>query len=551
MYRHFTWRLLMSRTAWPTADRRTVIAGGLVLALLAALTAPGCSQQTKTEQVTSVVEPLSVRVTQPKTRDIVRVIGQPSFVESYERTSIYPKLSAYITKWHVDIGDKVKKNQVLADLFVPEVEEDCQTKFEAVELAEERVRLAEEKVKVADANVDVAEAHLKAAQEILDQYEAQVARWDKEVKRLTRETQLGHVDTRVLRESQSQLQSSVGARDAALAEIERAAADLSSKTATFDEEEVGVAVAKADVEVARHDYLRVKALVDWYLKLYAPYDGVVVARNANTWDFVLPTTGDPTADHYRAPDKSPGGSAAPVYVIDRTDVVRVFVDIPEHEANFVRAGTKATVLARSYLDDPIVGTVTRTSWALNVKSRTLRAEIDLPNTGSKIPEDLPKSTREAMAQVDMPKTESELLPGMYADGKVIIERRGVLAVPAAALTHINEQVFYWSFENGKAVRTEVQTGVSDGKWVEVTNRRLNPPPDTGIHNVGFNTATQVSQELAAFDDDALWVPFDGSEKLIVGDFSGLTDGAAVQVTSSPNEEEVASAETPHSARPGS
>jgi HlyD family secretion protein len=529
MYRPLMRRSLTNRVAWRGSDRSRVPVGGMLVAAFFALAAPGCGQPQKTEAVTSLGEPLNVQVTQPQTRDIVRVVGQPSFVESYERTSIYPKLSAYIKKWHVDIGDRVKKNQTLADLFVPEVEEDCQTKFEAVELTEEKVKLAEEKVKVADANVKVAAAHLKAAQEILDQYESQVARWDKEVQRLMRETKLGHVDERVLRESQSQLKSSAGARDAALAVIERSEADLSSKTATFEQDEVGVEVAKAAVEVARHDYLRVKALVDWYLKLYAPFDGVVVARNANTGDFVLPATGDPTADYYRDPDKSPSGSAAPVYVIDRTDVVRVFVDIPEHDANYVQTGARATVLARSYLDEPVEASVTRTSWALNVRSRTLRAEIDLPNTGSKLPDDLPKSTREAMAKVKLPKTETEILPGMYADGNVIIERNGVLALPEAALVHSNDQTFYWSYENGKAVRTEVQTGVSDGKWVEVTNRRLNLPPDTEIHNVSFSGTTRISQEVATFADDAVWVPCDGSEKVIVGDLTGLTDGAPVQV----------------------
>ena len=96
-------------------------------------------------------------------------------------------------------------------------------------------------------------------------------------------------------------------------------------------------------------------------------------------------------------------SAAPIYVVDRTDIVRIFVDIPEQDANYVQIGTKATVLAKAYRDQPIPGTVTRTSWALNIKSRTLRAEIDLPNP------------------------DSQILPGMYAYAKVIIERPGVRA----------------------------------------------------------------------------------------------------------------------------
>lgn len=162
----------------PTLVRGLARGRCLALGLLAALTVAGCNRQPKME-VAQAPRPLTVRVTRPETRDIVRFVGQPSFVESYERTAIYPKLSAFIKKWYVDIGDKVTKQQVLADLFVPEVEEDCQTKHEALELAEERVKLAQEQVKVADANVQVADAHLDAARKILDQYESQVARWEK------------------------------------------------------------------------------------------------------------------------------------------------------------------------------------------------------------------------------------------------------------------------------------------------------------------------------------------------------------------------------------
>ena len=188
-------------------------------------------------------------------------------------------------------------------------------------------------------------------------------------------------------------------------------------------------------------------------------------------------------------------------MVDRTDVVRIFVDIPEQDANYVHIGTKATVLARAYRDEPIPGTVTRTSWALNVKSRTLRAEIDLPNPGS------------------------QLLPGMYAYAKVIIERPGVRALPLAALTYSGDQTFCWMYENGHAVRTEIQTGVSDGEWIEVTNLRR-------------PTASNV---------DHPWEPINGSEQVILGDLSILADGAPVEVAPATGGEKVASA-TPTPAR---
>jgi multidrug efflux pump subunit AcrA (membrane-fusion protein) len=219
-----------------------------------------------------------------------------------------------------------------------------------------------------------------------------------------------------------------------------------------------------------------------YLRLTAPFDGVIVARNANTFDFVLPTTGDPTAMPH-GPDLAPD-RAAPIYVVDRTDVVRVFVDIPEQDANYVHVGTKANVLARAFRDQVLEGKVTRTAWALNVKSRTLRAEIDLPNTDAKI------------------------LPGMFAYGNVIIERPGVRALPEKAIVHSGGQAFCWRYENGAAMRTEIETGLSGDGWIEVTNRRV-PASQSGSGG------------------PASWTPIDGSEEVILGDLSILTEGEPV------------------------
>ena len=83
-------------------------------------------------------DPPIVQVITPPVRTIVRVVGQPGFVETYEQTAIYPKMTAYIEKWIVDIGDKVKKNDVLATLFVPELVEDFKTKKADVEVAQGR-----------------------------------------------------------------------------------------------------------------------------------------------------------------------------------------------------------------------------------------------------------------------------------------------------------------------------------------------------------------------------------------------------------------------------
>jgi HlyD family secretion protein len=473
----------MPRVPWLTvseiaAGRRRLLFG--VLAALAASAAPGCGHQAKVE-ATGAAKPPTVQVIRPQVRNIVRVVGQPSFIEAYERTSIYAKPSAFIEKWIVDIGDKVKKDQVLATLFVPELVESHRTKGATVGLDKERIALAQEVVGVAGADVKAAAARVKEATAILEKYEAEVVRWDSQVKRLRLEVATVVVDPRILEESENQLKSSIATRDFAKATIKRTEAELLSRRAALVKAEVDVKVAEADLKVAESEERRLKAWVG-YLTLTAPYDGVVTARNANTFDFVLPASGDPSAN-YLSPAISPSGKAAAIYVIDRTDIVRVFVDVPEQDANYIHIGTKASVLAKGYRDEPIAASVTRTSWALNQKSRTLRVEVDLKNTGT------------------------QLLPGMYAYVKLIIDRPGVRALPESALNYVDDRAYCWTYENGRAVRTEVRTGVADGEWIEVTNRQV-PPVDNAAEP---------------------WVAIDGKEQVIVGDQSLLVDGQPVEI----------------------
>ena len=214
-----------------------------------------------------------------------------------------------------------------------------------------------------------------------------------------------------------------------------------------------IAVAQSSLAVSNSEAKRLEAWVG-YLTLSAPFDGMIVARNANTFDFVQPTTGDPTAN-VRSPYLSPSGTSAPIYVVDRTDIVRIFVDIPEQDANDVQIGSKANLLVKAYRDEPIPGTVTRTAWApQHQEPDPSGLRIDLPNPGSK------------------------LLPGMYAYAKVILERPGVQSLPATALTQSGDKTFCWTFKDGHAQRTEVRTGISDGEWIEA-DELLPGPQDLG------------------------------------------------------------------------
>jgi HlyD family secretion protein len=484
----------MHRDSWSSIADRAAGFRWPALGLLLALNITGCGAKEK-KQSRTAAEPPTVQLVEPAVRTIVRTVGQPSFIDAYEQTPIYPKVTAYIEKWIVDIGDKVKKDQVLATLFVPELRQSYETKKADVMVAKAKIALANKLVKVAVAEDKAAKSRVAEAKQNLAKFKAEVDRWQSEVDRLQREVDRNVVAPQILLESQKQLKADTASYMAQQATVETREADLLARDADVEKAKVDVDVATANLAVALSEEQRLKVWVD-YLTLTAPYDGIIVARNANTGDFVLPATGDPSADKY-APDVSPD-KAAPIFVVARTDVVRVFVDVPEGDANYVQIGAKANVLARAYRDQLMPASVTRTSWALNIKSRTLRAEIDLHNP------------------------ESQLLPGMYAYAKVIIERPGVRALPVKALVHSGDQTFCWRYVDGHAIKTEVQTGIDDGEWMEVTNRLV-----------------PASKSGPTKED---WKPLDGSEQIITAqDLGILTDNEEVKVGTVSNADKVSGA----------
>jgi HlyD family secretion protein len=92
---------------------------------------------------------------------------------------------------------------------------------------------------------------------------------------------------------------------------------------------------------------------------------------------------------------------------------------------------------------------------------------------------------------------------------VLIERSDVRALPVSAIAQIGNQTCCYLVEDGKAVRTPVQTGVSDGSWVEVTAKLAG----------------------SAGSSEEAWAAFDGAEAVTDGDLSGISDGEPVTVDS--------------------
>ncbi|MGA2035200.1 MAG: efflux RND transporter periplasmic adaptor subunit [Thermoguttaceae bacterium] len=432
--------------------------------LLAVLTA-GCHRATP-EAEASLSSVPEVHVVKPELRDLNCAVDQPGFVDAYEQTAIYSKVSGFIKKFYVDIGRQVNKGDLLVEVFVPELDEDHQRKAAQVELDRKMVQQATQLVVVAESKLQTAIAQLAEAKANVGKYQADIVRWESEVLRLTKMVEERVVDREVLDETQKQLSSSRAARDAAEAAVAARDAERVSAQADVGKAKIDVEAARAQVKVAEADERRTAAMLA-YTKVTAPYDGVITVRNANTGDYVQAATGDKSTS---------GGS--PMFVIARDDLVRIFVDVDERYARYVREGTKANVRADALSGLEIKAAVTRTSWSLGENIHTLRTEIDLSA-----------------------KDYDGLRPGMYVYTKLLIHRANVPVLPQDALLVSGNQTYCYLLQKSKAVKTSVVRGMREGAWVEVTKMKIDDP----------------------------WLKVTGHEEVIVGDLDELTDGQTVKV----------------------
>ena len=138
-------------------------------------------------------------------------------------------------------------------------------------------------------------------------------------------------------------------------------------------------------------------------------------------------------------------TAQPIVTIASTDVLRVFVDVPETEVPFVQRGDSALIQVPALPSHSFEARVTRFTGALNPATRTMRTEIDIPNR------------------------RDILKPGMYGKVTLILEERSqAITLPAGAVHTEGDKRFAYSVVEGRLRKIEVETGLDDGIIVEIT-----------------------------------------------------------------------------------
>jgi RND family efflux transporter MFP subunit len=209
-----------------------------------------------------------------------------------------------------------------------------------------------------------------------------------------------------------------------------------------DEQRARANSALATLGTSKAEVGRLGAIMG-YQRVVAPFDGIVVKRGVETGSLVTP------------------GAGAVLFEIAKLDTLKVFVDVPQSLAPYVRVGGAAKVYLSNAPKAKTDGTIARTAGALDPLTRTLRTEIHVAGNGA-------------------------LLSGAFVEVDLSVERPSPpVMVPAAALMYAKEGTRVATLSATNTVQfAKIVIGRDFGKELEVVDGVkvgdtviTNPPDD--------------------------------------------------------------------------
>ncbi len=251
-------------------------------------------------------------------------ITVPGVFQAYQDILVHAKVSGYVKKIYVDIGDRVHTGEVLAVLEVPEL----------------------------NAQVQSAAAGLAR-----DQSELQRAKNDEARARAVHSS---------LHSEYTRLKNAADAQAGLIAQQElddAQAKDLSSE-ANVDAAKSAYAAAEGRLSQDRADLARYQAMQSYSL-VRAPFNGVVTYRYADTGALIAAGT-DETK------------SAMPIVRLAQSEVLRLRMPVPESDADYMKIGGPAIVQVQS-TGEIIHTKIVRFTRSLDGSTRTMLTEVDIPN----------------------------------------------------------------------------------------------------------------------------------------------------------------------------
>lgn len=297
------------------------LAGITLLSTLACFVSTGCKGSSSQPNSSTPAGASVARVTRKNLASTLTVAGQ---FQPYQEVDLHAKVSGYIRRINVDIGDEVRNGEVIATLEVPELNAQ-------VTAAQAEVRHSKSEINRAKSEVAGAESNHAALHEAYTRL-AQAAK-----------QQPGLIAEQELDDALARDQDSEAKIDVAKAALEAT------------EEQLGISNA---------DKQRVQVLSD-YSVVTAPFTGVITKRYADTGSLIQAGTASNT-------------QSMPVVRVAQSDILRLRMPVPEADVPYIAVGGSVQVRVQA-TGKVFVGKIVRFARALDPSTRTMTTEVDVAN----------------------------------------------------------------------------------------------------------------------------------------------------------------------------
>lgn len=297
-----------------------------------------------------------------------RTSRRAGVVQPFTVVNVISRVSGTLKKVEVDIGSRVKKDQLLAEFDAPELKIE-QSRAEALaEQARARIGSAQARIEVDAAAVATAQANLQAAETRLNGAVIQREYREKQYVRLEQLVKAGSVEQRLLDEEEdrratARVSEETARQELAIAKsgVEEARSKLTAARAAIDELGQGVQLARLDRDKAK--------FMSESAQIRSPIDGIVTARNFSVGEFVPSTA---------------RGVSQPLFTVIDTRTVRIVTNVPDRDVPLVDIGDPAIFTAEAFPNVEFKGVVSRMAESVGPGNRTMRVEIDLKNEDQKL-----------------------------------------------------------------------------------------------------------------------------------------------------------------------
>jgi RND family efflux transporter MFP subunit len=296
-----------------------VLRGALYIAL-PCLVFTGCKEKQ------AEPAPIATASVAPVTRgDLSSTLTVAGEFQPYQEVELHAKVSGYIRRIYVDIGDRVKSGQVIATLEVPELSAQ-------VAGTQAEVRHSQSEITRAKSGVALAEANYAALH-------AAYTRLSEASKRRP-----GLIAEQELDDSRAKDQDA------------QAKIDVAKSALDATKEQLGVSQA---------DNQRVQSLKD-YSVVTAPFTGVVTMRFADVGSLIQAGTSSNT-------------QSMPVVKVAQSDLLRLRMPVPEEYVPFIKVGGDVSIKLQA-TGKTFTSKIIRFTRELSTSTRTMLAEVDVPNS---------------------------------------------------------------------------------------------------------------------------------------------------------------------------